>query len=361
MKMQDRRLVRKVSIYSFIFSLILFIVTPSITLAQLSGAALTEAQQSAAQAGQAAAQAAIETGATASDAATAAATAAANSAAAAGASATQVTATAQAAAGAATTAAQTAAMSAGAKIGTATTGAISAGTITAAALVAAAIAGIAFTSGGDDIVIAAAAPVEVVVEPTVGEAVDDLLAALSDSDKLALANYLANASAAEQAAFDAFITELDADSLAIVQSILAGASVADLEAVIAALTTDGELTRAKGDGYYSLCVGESASVCEARQAMYELFMQLSPADRTTFVALIHATLARGGQAALDDLAALMSILDATKLAALQVAMASGHIDVVIAAVLHDIESDPSAPHVTTIHHGGGKYTTVYHH
>ena len=57
----------------------------------------------------------------------------------------------------------------------------------------------------------------------------------------------------------------------------------------------------------------------------------------------------------------MGSLDATELAALQVAIASGDIDEVIAAVMHEMQTGSTTYHYTTIHHGGGKYTTVYHH
>lgn len=359
MEMHNRRILKKTGIYLIIVSLALFIAIPSVTLAQLSGAALTEAQQAAAQAGQTAAQTAIGSGATASEAATAAATAAANSAAAAGASATHTTAAAQAAASAATTAAQQAATTAGAGMGTATTGAISSGTISVAAVVAAAIAGIAITSGSDDVVIAAAAPAVVPdepEEPTVAEAVDDLIAALDDSDQLALASLMSNQSAAEQAAFAAFITELDAGSLAVVQSILAGATQTDLEAVIAALTADGELTRGiLDDGYKGL---EN----QKQQTMYESFMELSDDDRKALEDLAVATIARGGTDALTQLAAVMDSLDPTKLAAVKAAVASGDISKIIEAIL-TVTHASTAYHVVTDKHGVTTYhlvTTIHH-
>jgi len=234
--------VKKAGVYSLILVFALFIVSPSIALAELSGSALSSAKDAAAKAGARAAKSAAASGATSTEAASAAATAAANTMAAAGASAAQVKMAATAAAEGASAA--KAAATAGAKVGKATKLSLTKGTIATGILVAAAIAGIAVTSGGEDWVgVPQPTPAEIV-----DEAIDDVFEATTDEEQEALGTLLLNQTEEENAAYEDFIEVLTTEDLDQVQEALAVVEDAvDMQAVLDALADDAILTRGRAD------------------------------------------------------------------------------------------------------------------
>ena len=188
------------------------------------------------------------------------------------------------------------------------------------------------------------------IEPQ--EAVEDLLDVTDPTTEVALATVLANSTPAEADALDAFIQELDAESLAPAQDalVLIGGNESDLQIVLAALRADGE--RAIGDTAYN-------ALTDKQKEIYEAMLELPAADRIALATLLEQTMEDHPDAGLEAMTDLIVSLNGDELLALKATFESGEIEDV-AEVVFTVLHETTNYHVTTVHHGGGNYTTIYH-
>ena len=252
-----------------------------------------------------------------------------------------------------------AADSAGGQAGAATEEGLTAGTIAIGVAVAAAVVAVAVSGGGDDIVVAPPVPdPDPEPVPTFEEYVEAFVDGADSGTEQAYGELVVAMTDAENAAFNAMIAALDAESLAVWQGIVADdISLDELMLVFDALEVDDLYTRIKqGAGYGSLCAGgATVAQCVSRQKLYESLMDLS----SDLLKASDAIFAQLSNRSLEALGKLLPMLDADELEKLQDVIANGTraeiVEELLAAILED-----GGPGSTVTHHGSNHWTVVYH-